>query len=178
MTTFSPAQMLSRSVWINGQEGRYKIYDDGRVQSFCRGKIFFKKQTIGKGGYPLVTLGVNGKSKIYETHSIVAKHFVPGYKPGLTVNHKDLNKRNNHFSNLEWITQEDNAKHAWKHGKCINTVKSSEKKIVATNVTTGEERLFDSAVDASKEGFSVHSISKCAHKKMGKHRGFYWRFAT
>lgn len=30
----------------------------------------------------------------------------------LTVNHKDWNKRNNHFTNLEWISARDNIQHS------------------------------------------------------------------
>jgi hypothetical protein len=50
-------------------------------------------------------------------HRIVAELFIdnPNNKP--YVNHKDLNKLNNHFSNLEWVTASENSQHANNNGK-------------------------------------------------------------
>lgn len=47
-------------------------------------------------------------------HRLVAKYFVPGYFDGAVVNHKDGNNRNNHASNLEWVTQRDNIHQSYK----------------------------------------------------------------
>ena len=47
-------------------------------------------------------------------HRLVAKYFVSGYFDGAVVNHKDGNNRNNHASNLEWVTQRDNIHQSYK----------------------------------------------------------------
>lgn len=47
-------------------------------------------------------------------HRLVAKYFVSGYFEGAVVNHKDGNNRNNHASNLEWVTQRDNIHQSYK----------------------------------------------------------------
>ena len=47
-------------------------------------------------------------------HRLVAKYFVPGYFDGAVVNHKDGNNRNNHASNLEWVTQRENIHQSYK----------------------------------------------------------------
>ena len=58
-----------------------------------------------------------GKNKKYiKTHIAVAFNFVDGYREGLVVNHKDGNKQNNNSENLEWITNEENVRHAAKNG--------------------------------------------------------------
>lgn len=44
-------------------------------------------------------------------HRLVAMVFVPGYGDDLEVNHKDLDKSNNTYTNLEWVTKSENHKH-------------------------------------------------------------------
>lgn len=49
-------------------------------------------------------------------HRLVAKTFISNPNNLLQVNHIDGNKNNNYVDNLEWITNIDNMKHAWKTG--------------------------------------------------------------
>ena len=92
----------------------YYITNKGKVWSY---KWKNKPREIGgvlmgKGKYKSVTLMIdNLKGKHFRIHRLVAKYFVDGYFEGAVVNHKDGNKLNNHYSNLEWVTQQDNIKH-------------------------------------------------------------------
>lgn len=54
------------------------------------------------------------KVKIYQVHRLVANVFVPNPNSETKdqVNHKDGNKRNNHYTNLEWVTGLENMQHA------------------------------------------------------------------
>lgn len=54
----------------------------------------------------------NGK-KYHQIHRLVAKHFCDGYFDGAVVNHKDGNIHNNHYTNLEWITQAENVRKSY-----------------------------------------------------------------
>lgn len=45
---------------------------------------------------------------------MVAEAFVDGWFEGAEVNHKDLNKLNNKWDNLEWVTHSENQKHQYK----------------------------------------------------------------
>ena len=70
------------------------------------------KQTSGSS-YKCVYLGRDRSAPV---HRLVAVAFIPnpGNKP--FVNHKDLNKHNNHIDNLEWCTHLENMQHAAKMG--------------------------------------------------------------
>lgn len=54
-------------------------------------------------------------------HRLVAQAFIPNPEGKRTVNHKDLNKQNNHVSNLEWATYGENLKHSWQNGRTNNS---------------------------------------------------------
>ena len=98
---------------IPGFEHCGEVSNLGRIRSRF-GKI--RKTIVSNTGYDRVGLKkIGGKNTTYVIlHRLVALAFCPGFKPGLTVNHIDGNKRNNAASNLEWVTLSQNAIHAFK----------------------------------------------------------------
>ena len=69
---------------------------------------------LDKDGYKRIKI----KGDHWGIHQLVCKVFngePPA--PGLVVNHKDGNRTNNHYSNLEWATQKENVQHSIKYGK-------------------------------------------------------------
>lgn len=73
------------------------------------GSIGVKKQYFNKyRGY----IYVRTKTKNYILHRLVAKYFVKNDNNKPHVNHKDGNKTNNHYTNLEWVTPKENNQHA------------------------------------------------------------------
>ena len=111
---------MENEVWkdIKGFEGRYQVSNMGRVRSLDRWSLgerlcFIKgmmlKPSLNNYGYLRVSLS-DGRSnrKHYEVHRLVALHFVPGYKKGLVVNHKNEVKTDNRAENLEWCTYQYN----------------------------------------------------------------------
>lgn len=90
----------------------YTIYDDGRIYTHYRNK--FLTPDITKFGYEQVVLQINKQRKVIRVHQLVALLFVPNPDPQhlIIVNHKDGNKRNNNYQNLEWCTYYFNNKHA------------------------------------------------------------------
>lgn len=99
---------------IAGFEGLYEVSDYGRIRSLGRFKFRpngrIMTQSLSSNGYYSVNLCGSGKSTSKTVHQLVACAFLDhnpcGYK--MVVNHKDLNKLNNHVSNLEIITQRQN----------------------------------------------------------------------
>lgn len=93
----------------------YKISNFGNVKSIRFNKEIELKTRIGSGGYKTVGIYNNKKLKNFHVHQLVAIHFLNhnpnGY--GLVINHKDFNKTNNYFENLEIVTarQNTNRKH-------------------------------------------------------------------
>lgn len=90
----------------------YEITPEGRVISFKSKKkikelVRFKKPD----GYLYVSLMKHGKVTQARVHNLVAKHFIPNPNNLPFVNHKDLNKENNHIDNLEWCTGRENVTH-------------------------------------------------------------------
>jgi len=123
-------------IWksVVGYEGCYEVSSKGRVRSVERfltrrnGVIYHAKSYIltqhvlPDTGYITVGLWDIGKSKTLKVHRLVAKAFLPNMSSiKLHVNHKDLDKENNHLENLEWVTKLENEHHALKHGRLDGT---------------------------------------------------------
>jgi len=98
---------------IEGYEGRYSVSEDGQVFSHRRKKVL--KGMISSRGYYSVNL-CNGKSHFTKVSRLVGKAFVENPCNYPQINHKDGNKLNDHYSNLEWCTQAQNIRHGLKMG--------------------------------------------------------------
>ena len=88
----------------------YKIFENGDVYSNFTKK--FLKTDINNG-YASVTLFINKKPFRIKVHRLVALLWLDENKENKpTINHKDGNKLNNHYTNLEYATYYENNKHA------------------------------------------------------------------
>lgn len=100
---------------IEGYDGFYSVTECGKVFSHRRDR--YMKPGLGGGGrYRMVTLTIEGTPKGFMVHRLVAIAYIenPLNKP--EVNHIDANRYNNHVSNLEWVTRQENVDHAVKLG--------------------------------------------------------------
>jgi hypothetical protein len=96
----SHGNVISDSFIVKSKTGQVYVRP-----SICR------KQYVGKNGY----WSFRFKNVLYLTHRIVAEAFVDGDR-NLEVNHIDGNKMNCHYTNLEWVTRQQNERHAWDTG--------------------------------------------------------------
>jgi len=89
----------------------YVITEDGKV--FNK----YKKQLVAYTvTYAAINICNNGIRQFRNIHRLVAAKYVANPKKLPYVNHKDGNKLNNHFSNLEWCTAAENSQHAHDYG--------------------------------------------------------------
>lgn len=91
------------------------VDDDGNCVQCSETGYEYKQQN--SNGYRQVQKTINGKRKTLMVHRLVAMAFIPNPLDKPDVNHIDGNKRNNHFSNLEWVTEKENTQHAMKYLK-------------------------------------------------------------
>lgn len=96
---------------IVGYEGHYEISNYGNVKSLKRNRVLIMSPSISQG-YRLVSLCLEGISNSHRVARLVALHFVEGEKIQDEVNHIDGITENDHYSNLEWTTRQENAIHA------------------------------------------------------------------
>jgi len=93
----------------------YCVTNKGRLYSL-KSKRFLNLQ-YNDNGYPCVTLRVDGKTKTFKVHRLVALTYLKGtYFEGAHVNHKDGDNSNNCVDNLEWVTRSENMIHAYQNG--------------------------------------------------------------
>ncbi len=87
----------------------YEISNYGRVKSFVlsTGKSKILKCANVKG-FLVIGVKINGKKEQFCVHKLTAKYFVPKESEDQTVViHKDWNKSNNYYKNLQWVTKRE-----------------------------------------------------------------------
>ena len=112
---------------IVGYEGMYQVSSLGRIKSLERevtskaGKVMkikpcFMKPSKHPKGYSNTSLWKGNKGITLAIHRIVGIHFIPNNENKPQINHKDGNKKNNIYTNLEWVDNSENQLHSYSLG--------------------------------------------------------------
>ena len=105
---------------VVGYEGRYVVDDEGNVFSVKSNRYLASVKM--ESGYLYVHLHKgDGNSKLKRVHRIVADAFIDNPRHYEQVNHINGDKTDNRVANLEWVTREQNMKHAIDNGLFITS---------------------------------------------------------
>ena len=122
---------MTQEEWrpVVGYEGLYEVSDCGNVRSVDRtivnkngitrllkGKLIHPIVSGSERKYLQVHLSKNNKQEHVSVHRLVARAFVDGYEPHLTIDHVNGNSYDNRAENLCWCTQRENNLRAIKLG--------------------------------------------------------------
>lgn len=183
-------------IWkdIKGYEGLYQVSNLGRIKSLDRkvktgikyneykiSKSKILKLNQKRNGYLSVDLSKENTVKTISVHRLVALNFIPNPENKEEVNHINAKKYDNRVENLEWVTKEENKKHA-KLNKLYYNPKRKRVRCKQTN------RIFESSYNAGEwlnnEKFKnsktttiiANKIRLCCNGKQKIAYGYTWEF--
>ena len=178
---FKEKKMINPEIWkdIKGYEGKYEISNFGRVKSHLKigTPTYYKTPILSTPGYYTVCLSKDGKvSYSVGIHRLVAEAFVENTdKTKTEVNHKDGDKLNNYYENLEWVTRKENNEHAIKSG-LRKYVKSIEQYTLDDELVN----IFKSSAEAGNflgKGKRTNThILNCCKGKISTAYGYKWKY--
>ncbi len=107
--------------WKVIYDGYYKVSDRGKIIRIALiPKGYFGKRIaigISNKGYQRVTLQKQRKKFNKFVHVLVAEAFVGPQPPGKEVDHKDMDRQNNFWKNLHWVTHQKNTSKEFRRRK-------------------------------------------------------------
>jgi len=180
----------TEEIWkdIVNYEGLYQISNYGNVRSLnritevkrgnqsytCSYKGRLIKPKLSTDGYCFVNSCKKGKQKPLYYHRLVAEHFIENHREVTSVNHIDGNKLNNHYSNLEWCTSQENTRHAFETGLIIPKYGIENLK-VTTKILVYKDGVLIYECYGQKElkdkGFTPQGVNAVLVGRQNSHRG-------
>ena len=110
------------------EDSDYLIFEDGKL--FSKKANRFLQGKIDNVGYQVYRLAIKNSitsrmGKMMYAHRLVAEYFLENPKKLPYVHHKDENKLNNHYTNLEWVDAKYNSQqHLIKNPNCRKNIKA------------------------------------------------------
>lgn len=174
-------------VWkdVLGFEGLYQISNKGEVKSILRFEpssgragMWYRerilKSHLDKDGYPQVILHRDGKSYTYKIHRLVALTFLENPENLPCINHKDENKCNNDYINLEWCDVKYNNNY---NDRQIKISQKRMKSIIQTDIF-GNFIARHVSINAAANAVNGHRgyIINCCKGKQKQYKKYKWQY--
>lgn len=154
---------------VSGYEQYYAVSSFGRIMSLRNNRIL--KPRVGKAGYEYVVFSVNGVGKTLTVHRLVANSFCPNPYNYPVVNHKNENKLDNNFRNLEWCTVKYNNTYGTSRERALNTRIANQQTVhvLAIDLKNKKKYYFPTRALAAKTlGVPTQSIRKCLRHEVNR----------
>ena len=163
---------------IKETNGLIEVSNYGRVRSLLRGRPNILKTQSDSKGYQRIRVAIEREKMSFKVHREVAKAFINNPNNLPQVNHIDGIKTNNKVSNLEWISNRDNAHHAIKNGlwnsvfEGSKRVNDAKKTPVIAKSLDGEHTMRFESVRAAERFFNSRHISAVLNGKRETCKGY------
>jgi len=170
-------------VYMCSNKGRFKrlkdvifVIDEKQKRQYYKTiKQKILKQFKDSNGYYVVN--IDGKRM--RAHRLLSKSFIPNPLNKPQVNHKDLNKSNNHISNLEWVTNGENVRHAIRNGAHKNRKGMNAYGVYMCDLKTHKLIKKFVSITEAYEYFGRKyqgGISQVCNGKRNKTMGYWWTY--
>lgn len=166
---------------VRRKEGYVNVDECISPSGFRRVKQRILKLDLKKNGYLQVNLHANNKSKQVSVHKLVAIAFIENDDPEnkTQVNHKNCNKQDNRVENLEWVTPEENRKHAKENNRYFSNrkkrVKCKENGLIFESSYHAAEYVNNTYFNNSKQVKNIaNKIRAVCSGKRNIAYGFTW----
>lgn len=157
-----------KSIPIKGLE-YWLISDDGQVKHQYTGR--YKKPVQNNCGYFQYhfTNILTGEKKWLKIHRLVALTYIgPPPTQKHEINHKDGNKGNNHYTNLEWVTHSENILKSYRElgRKCYWAGKNKPSPGLETRMLMANAKYKRIRVTMNRESIDFASVAElCSYFK-------------
>lgn len=141
----------------------YQVSNLGNIKNKVTGKIL--KPKIYNAGYYRINLATNDKKgdNQFSVHRLVATMFIPKTEEDIklgrnVVNHKDTDKLNNTWTNLEWMTVQENTLHGIKND-CLRypLIMNKKKQINRRTVSNKDIHLICKLICENKSNKEIYN---------------------
>lgn len=139
-------------LWKEIDDMDYEVSSQGRVRHKYTKRV--RKLELHDNRYLRIKL----HKKNYRVHRLVGLYFIPNPDNKPEINHIDGNKQNNHIDNLEWVTVEENNRHALECGLIQRSLTEQEVIKIYEECWVNQKRVKDIADEYDVSDMIVYSI--------------------